>query len=74
MRQLHWDQTAIWRAGIDKIKTHIQCDMRMIDLDEWLRSMGCKLGWDCNEKRLQVVPCKEVIHAKPKSNIKFSQE
>ena len=74
MRQLHWDPTAIWRAGIDNIKTHVPCTMRMVDLDEWLRSMGCELDWDCHEKRLQVVTRKETRYAKHHGRAKFGQK
>ena len=74
MRQLHWDPTAIWRAGLDNVKTHIPCNTRMIDLDDWLMSIGCELDWDCNEKRLQVVPRKEKFYAKPHGRIKFCQK
>lgn len=59
MKQLHWDSSAIWRAGFDQIKTNVPDSTRMIDLSEFVKQLGCELDWDCHEKRLRIVPRKE---------------
>lgn len=56
MKQLHWDSTAIWRAGFNKIKTHVPSSTRMIDLHHWLESLGCELRWDTKSRKLRVIP------------------
>lgn len=58
MKQLHWDPTAIWKAGFDKIKSHVPSSTRMVDLDQWLKSLGCELNWDYSQRRLRIVPRK----------------
>lgn len=63
MKQLHWDLTAIWRAGFDKIKTQVPSSTRMIDLHHWLGSLGCEFHWDSSERLLRIVP-REVINEK----------
>lgn len=56
MKQLRWDPTAIWRAGFDKIKSHVPDHTPMIDLHLWLKSLGCEFNWDTQARRLKIIP------------------
>lgn len=54
--RLHWDPTAIWRVGINRIRWYVPDSMPMVELHRVLDALGCRFHWNAADRRLMIIP------------------